>query len=134
MARYALSLPTQLKHEAEQWAAKQGVSLNQFILWAVAEKVGALGQHLDDPGFPQVTYRRGASGRPAPVLRGTAIRVQTIVVAAQRWGMEPRQIAREYGVSEDQAHAALAFYVAHGPEIDLAITEEEALEVEGVHG
>ena len=42
MARYALSLPTQLKHEAEQWAAKQGVSLNQFILWAVAEKVGAI--------------------------------------------------------------------------------------------
>ena len=30
MARYALSLPTQLKYDAEQWAAKQGVSLNQY--------------------------------------------------------------------------------------------------------
>src|SRR5688572_20349079 len=108
MARYALSLPTQLKHEAEQWAAKQGVSLNQFILWAVAEKVGALNQQLDDPTHPQITYRRGASGRPVPVLRGTAIRVQTIVVAAQRREMEARQIALEYGISEDQARAALA--------------------------
>lgn len=134
VARYALSLPTQLKREAEKWAAQQGVSLNQFILWAVAEKVGALGQQLDDPGFPQVTYRRGASGRPVPVLRGTAIRVQAIVVAARRWGMQPGQIVHEYGVSEDQVHAALAFYAAHGPEIDLAITEEEALEMEAVHG
>ena len=128
MARYPLSLPTQLKHEAEQWAAKQGVSLNQFILWAVAEKVGALSQQLDDPTFPQVTYRRGASGRPVPVLRGTAIRIQTIVVAAKQWGMEPRQIAVEYGVSEEQVHAALAFYGAHVQEIDLAIAEEERLE------
>ena len=38
MARYPLSLPTQLKQEAETLAAQQGVSLNQFILWAVAEK------------------------------------------------------------------------------------------------
>ena len=40
MARYALNLPAQLKHEAEAWATTQGISLNQFILWAVAEKVG----------------------------------------------------------------------------------------------
>jgi len=133
MARYALSLPTQLKHEAEQWAAKQGVSLNQFILWAVAEKVGALSQHLDDSTFPQVTYRRGAGGRPVPVLRGTAIRVQTIIAATRRWGMEPRQVAQEYGITEDQVHVAAAFYAAHGQEIDLALAEEEALE-EGAHG
>ena len=49
MARYPLNLPARLKHEAERWAANQGVSLNQFILWAVAEKVGALNQELDDP-------------------------------------------------------------------------------------
>jgi hypothetical protein len=81
MARYALNLPSHLKQEAEQWAARQGVSLNQFILWTVAEKVGALNQDLDDPSFPHVTYRRGASGWPVPVIRGTGIRVQTIVVA-----------------------------------------------------
>ena len=96
--------------------------------------MGALNQQLDDHTFPQVTYRRGASGRPVPVLRGTSIRVQTIVVAAKQWGMEPCQIAREYDVSEEQVHAALAFYAAHVQEIDLAIAEEETLEVEGVHG
>lgn len=133
MARYALSLPTQLKHEAEQWAAKQCVSLNQFILWAVAEKVGALSQHLDDSTFPQVTYRSGASGRPVPVLRGTAIRIQSIVAAMKQWGMEPRRIAQEYGITEDQVRVAAAFYAAHRQEIDLALAEEEALEEEA-HG
>ena len=59
MARYPLNLPVQLKKEAEQWAASQGVSLNQFIMWSVAEKVGALRQGLNDPDFPQITYRRG---------------------------------------------------------------------------
>src|SRR5712691_1142743 len=58
MARYALNLPTQLKQEAETWASQQGVSLNQFIRWAVAEKLGALKQQLDDPAFPHITYRR----------------------------------------------------------------------------
>ena len=78
MARYPLNLPTGLKQEAEEWASQQGVSLNQFILWAVSEKVGALKQQMDDPAFPHVTYRRGASGWPAPVLRGTGIRVQAL--------------------------------------------------------
>ena len=66
MARYPLSLPAQLKQEAEKWAANQGVSLNQFIMWAVAEKVGALDHSLDDPAFPRVTYRRGAAGYHCP--------------------------------------------------------------------
>ena len=56
MARYALNLPAQLKHEAEAWATTQGISLNQFILWAVAEKVRTLKQQLDDPTFPHLTY------------------------------------------------------------------------------
>ena len=89
MARYPLNLPLQLKRDAEVWAARQGVSLNQFILWAVSEKVGALNQQLDDPSFPQVTYRRGASNQPVPVLRGTGVRVETIVVASEQWEWTP---------------------------------------------
>lgn len=46
MARYPLNLPAALKAEAEHIAKEQGVSLNQFILWALAEKVGALKQRL----------------------------------------------------------------------------------------
>jgi len=129
MTRYALNLPQQLKQEAEQWADRQGVSLNQFILWAVAEKVGALNQQLDDPAFPQITYRRSVSGRPVPVLRGTGIRVSTIAVATRHWGLSPAQIAAEYGVSESLVNEALAFYAAHRQEIDAALDAEQALEL-----
>ncbi len=130
MPRYALNLPTQLKQEAERWATQQGVSLDQFILWALAEKVGSLSQQLDDPAFPHVTYRRGASGQPIPVVRGTGIRVQTIAVAARQWGLTPEQIAAEYGLSEAQVADALAFAAVHAAEIDLALAADEALATE----
>jgi uncharacterized protein (DUF433 family) len=128
MSRYALNLPTQLKQESEQWAEKQGISLNQFILWAVAEKVGALRQQLDDPAFPQITYRRGAAGRPVPVLRGTGIRVQTINIAAQEWGLSAEQIAAEYDLDKTQIREALAFYDAHRQELEIDQASEQSLE------
>ena len=130
MARYPLNLPQQLKREAEEWARRQGVSLNQFILWATAEKVGALSQQLDDPQFPGITYRRGRSDIPAAVLRGSGIRVQTIVTAVQAWRLTEAQIAEEYGLSERQVAEALAFYAAHQTEIDRQIAAEAALEVQ----
>jgi uncharacterized protein (DUF433 family) len=128
MARYPLNLPAQLKQEAEKWASNQGISLNQFIMWAVAEKIGALSQSLDDPTFPRITYRRGAAGQPTPVLRGTGVRVQTIVIAAQQWELTPTQIAAEYDLTKAQVNDALAFYQAHRAEIDAAITTEQAME------
>ena len=130
MARYPLNLPAQLKKDAEGWAEIQGVSLNQFILWAVSEKVGALGQKLDDPAFPRITYRRGASGIPTPVIRGTGVRIQTIVIATQQWRLSPQQIADEYEFDMKQVKEALAFYDVHQQEIDAAITAEEALNPE----
>ena len=128
MSRYPLNLPMQLKQEAEIWAAEQGISLNQFIMWAVAEKVAELRQNLDDPAFPQVTYRRGTSGTPTPVLRGVGVRVQTIVIAAERWQMSPEHIAAEYGLELAQVEAALRFYAAHRAEIAAALAVEETLE------
>ena len=130
MARYALNLPAQLKHEAEAWATTQGISLNQFILWAVAEKVGALKQHLDDPAFPHITYRRGASGAPVAVVRGTGLRVQTVVVAAQSWGLAPTAIAAEYDLAVAQVEEALAFAAAHRGEIAAALAAEDAQDAE----
>ena len=133
MARYALNLPAQLKQEAETWATSQGTSLNQFILWAVAEKVGALKHQLDDPAFPHVTYRRGASGSPVAVLRGTGLRVQTVVVAAQTWGLAPTAIAAEYDLTVAQVEEALAFAAAHHDELAAALAVEDAQEAEA-HG
>lgn len=127
MSRYPLNLPTSLKQEAEKWAASQGVSLNQFILWAVAEKVGSLQHELDDPSFPHITYRRTASGQVTPVLRGIGVRVRTVVVAADRWGMSPAQIAAEYDLTEMQVKEAMAFYAAHRSQIDASIEAEESV-------
>jgi uncharacterized protein (DUF433 family) len=98
----------------------------------VSEKVGALKQLLDDPAHPHVTYRRGANGTPAPTIRGTGVRVQTVAIAAHSWGMEPEQIAAEYGLTVDQVQDALNFYTAHRREIDLNIAAEEQLEA--AHG
>jgi uncharacterized protein (DUF433 family) len=133
MARYTLNLPVQLKQDAETWATEQGVSLNQFILWAVAEKVGALSHHLDDPAFPHMTYRRGTSGQPTAVVRGTGLRVQTLVVAAHTWGWSPVQIAAEYDLSVAHVQEALAFYAAHPSAIDTALDGDAAREA-GAYG
>jgi uncharacterized protein (DUF433 family) len=128
MAQYSLNLPSQLKQEAEKWAENQGVSLDEFILWAVAEKVGVLKEQLNEQTFLNITYRRGASGQLLPVVRGTNLRVQTVVIAAQQWGLSPNEIAAEYGLSEAQVNEALAFYAAHRSEIDAAIAAEQTLE------
>ena len=127
--RYAVNLPIELKKEAETFAKQQGVSLNQFILWSVAEKVSALKVGLDDPNFPGNSYRRGTSGIPVPVMRGTGIRVQTIVISNQDWNEAPAEIAIQYGLSESQANEALRFYHAHQNEIDLLIQSDSLLEM-----
>jgi uncharacterized protein (DUF433 family) len=128
MSRYPLNLPLDLKKKAELWAQKQGISLNQFIMWAVAEKIGALSQGLDDPEYPNITYRRGASGVPAPFMRGSGIRVQTIVTAKTTWEYSLAEIAENYELAESQVAEALEFYDAHRQEIDQAIAHEQALE------
>jgi uncharacterized protein (DUF433 family) len=132
MAQYSLNFPSQLKQDAEKWAEKQGVSLNEFILWAVAEKVGSLKEQLNEQTFPNIIYRRGVSGQLLPILRGTNLRVQTVVVAAHQWGLSPNEIAAEYGLSEAQVNEALAFYAAHRSEIDAAIAAEQTLEAANV--
>jgi uncharacterized protein (DUF433 family) len=127
VARYPLNLPAELQQEAARLAQQQGVSLNQFILWSVAEKVGELRRGLDDPAFPHITYRRGAAGYLTPIIRGTGIRVQTIVIAARNWGLAPREIARDYDLTEQQVKECLAFYEARPTEIDENIRAEEAI-------
>jgi uncharacterized protein (DUF433 family) len=119
----------ELKKEGEALAKQQGVSLNQFILWLVAEKVSALKAGLDDPYFPGITYRRGASGIPVPVLRGTGIHVQTIVISNREWNETPAEIASQYELSEGLVKEALRFYQAHQAEIDLLIQSKPALEI-----
>lgn len=117
MSRYALDLPAGLKREAEELAAQQGISLNQFIMWSVSEKVAALRQALDDPKYPGITCRRGASGWVTPVIRGTGIRVQTVVAGLSQ-GISPEQVTEEHETDVSRIREAQSFYVANRPEID----------------
>ena len=127
MARYALNMPVQLKRDAERIAAEQGVSLNQLILWALAEKVGTLNAVMDDPAFPGITYRRGAAGMPQAVLRGNGIRVQTIALAHTREQLSAAEIAHEYELTVAQVEEALQFYRAHSAEIDRHVDLEATI-------
>lgn len=127
MTRYALNLPVNLKQEAETLAKKQGISLNQFIMWSVSEKVVSMRNQLDDPRFPLITYVRGSvSDYALPVIRGTRIRVQTIAVDIKQ-GMTPEQIAAEYELDVKKIAEAQAFYKAHKTEIDENIQYENDL-------
>jgi uncharacterized protein (DUF433 family) len=91
--------------------------------------VSALKSGLDDPNFPGITYRRGASGIPVPVLRGTGVRVQTVVISNQEWNETPAEIVAQYKLSEGSVKEALRFYQAHQAEIDLLIQSDSTLEM-----
>jgi uncharacterized protein (DUF433 family) len=64
----------------------------------------------------------------APVIRGTGIRVETLVVAHQRWAQSAAELAQEYNISLDGVEAALAYYQAHQEEIDTLIRIESEIE------
>ena len=60
--RVSLHLPSSLKVAAEEFAAREGVSLNQFIGLAVAEKIGSWKAAAFFEG-------RGRGGEPARAVR-----------------------------------------------------------------
>lgn len=113
-------------------ATLQGIFLDRFILWVVAEKVATLNQRNDDRTFPEITYVRGASGELVPVLHGTRLRMQTVVIAAHKWGFSPNKIAAEYYLSEAQMNDVFAFYAVHCQEIDASIAAERIIEAANV--
>ncbi len=74
-AAYALKLPQSLKSAAQRLAREDGVSLNQWIVVALAEKVGAVETTADflkkramraDPSAFQSILDRVGSHQPLP--------------------------------------------------------------------
>jgi uncharacterized protein (DUF433 family) len=126
--RYPLNLPSELKKEAAVLAKQQGVSLNQFFLWSISEKVSELKTTLDDPRYPHITYRRGTSGIPTSVIRGTGIRVQTIAISHFQWNETAEALAEDYSIPTEMVQNALDFYLAHKEEIDTMIRIEREIE------
>ena len=124
--RSAVVVPAHLQSSPEFFVRHVQVALRLL-------NAGVSKHQLDDPVFPHLTYRRGARGAPVAVLRGTGLRVQTVVVAAQTWGLSPTAIAAEYDLAVAQVEEALAFAAAHRDEIDAALAAEDAQEAEA-HG
>ena len=62
-ATYPLKLPTSVKNAAAELAKLDGVSLNQFIAAAVAEKVGTIRTARD------LLHERAGSAKPRDMMK-----------------------------------------------------------------
>jgi len=119
--RYSLNLPVDLKHDAEQVAERQGVSLNQLILWSLAEKVTTLKSKIDDPNFPDITYKLDSDNQLVPIIKGKGIRVQTLMIAYYNWKESVVEISQQYDLPQKTVKQALSFYEAHKKVVDALI-------------
>ena len=119
--RYSLNLPVDLKHDAEQVAQRQGVSLNQLILWSLAEKVTTLKSKIDDPNFPDITYKLDSDNQLVPIIKGKGIRVQTLMIAYYNWKESVAEISQQYDLPQKTVKQALSFYEAHKKVVDALI-------------
>jgi uncharacterized protein (DUF433 family) len=129
--RYSLNLPVDLKQDAEQMAERQGVSLNQLILWSLAEKVTALKSKIDDPNFPDITYKLDSDNQLVPYVKGKGIRVQTLVIAFYEWKEPAAELSRQYDLPQKTVKQALSFYEAHKKVVDALIDSNS--EAEPIH-
>lgn len=75
-------------------------------------------------------YRKGASGIVTPVIRGTGIRVQTVVISHKTWGETLEKIAEDYEIPLELVKSAWAYYEAHRDEIEALIKLDADLEAE----
>ncbi len=82
----------------------------------------------DDPRFSGITYRTGQSGIPTPIIRGTEIRVQTVVVVCPRMGNSVEDFAKDHEITEGLVVEALAYYSFHRDEVDTLIQMEKIME------
>jgi uncharacterized protein (DUF433 family) len=119
--RYSLNLPIDLKQDAEQIAERQGVSLNQLILWSLAEKVTSLKSKIDDPNFPDITYKLDADNQLVPIIKGKGIRVQTLVIAFNDWKESVAEISQQYDLPQKTVKQSLSFYEVHKIVVDALI-------------
>ncbi len=129
-SRYPLNLPADLKQELMKLAKQQGISLNQFILWTMAEKAATMRASLSDPKFPNIVYRKGALGVVTPVIKGTGIRVQTVVIGHKTWGEPLERIATDYEIPLELVKSAWEYYLSHTTEIEALIKIDADLEAE----
>jgi len=67
----------------------------------------------------------GVAGGKARIA-GHRIKVQHVAICHEQLKMTPKQIAKDYGLTLAEVHAALAYYHDHREEIDKDILEDNA--------
>ena len=119
----------ELQAQVLQLPLKERWQLVQQVLGSIQQETLGSGLSLEhEQTFPQIQYRMGTSGQASASIKGTGVRVQTIVIATADWSWDVSKIADEYDLSREQVSEALRFYEAHKAEIDDAISSEAALE------
>ncbi len=93
--RVNVAVPVELKAAAQTMAAKQGVSLNRFVVMALTAKIGS-------SGAAEFFAERGKGGDPEPaiaMLKRVGVRVRHYSsIFQQRHGMQNQHIAKKVGV------------------------------------
>jgi len=112
-----LRLPTEVRRAVERLAAQQGHKPAQIGARLVEE--GIRRRH-----YPQIELRETAGGRVA-YIKGTRLAVYWIAERV-REGMNTERVAREFGISQAQVGAALAYSKAFAEEINTEIEEARA--------
>lgn len=122
-----IQIPPQLEEAVLQCANQQGISVDELIILAVTEKINYLAQ--DENSFPEIIEKINTDGDKVPVIKGTNIRVQTLVIAFHNWQLSVTDIAEQFNLTPEQVAQALNFYQIHQQSIDRAIATEQALEI-----
>lgn len=119
----------ELQEQILQLPLKDRWQLVQQLLSSIQQETLGVGFPLaDEQAFPQIQYRTGSSGQANASIKGTGIRVQTIVIAKTDWAWNISKIAQEYDLSLAQVSEALRFYEVHKEQMDGAIRAEVNLE------
>jgi len=100
----------------------------QLSWWSLVEKMSTLKIKPGDLNFPDIVYKMNIDGQPVPIIQGTGIRVQTIVIAVDEWKDTPAYVAQQYNLPEGLIKEALAFYSAHKMMVDALIQLDEDAE------
>lgn len=132
MSAYSLNLPSELREAATKVASQEGISLEQFILRAIADKLATGEELFANRNYPEIAYVRGTSGVMVPVLKGTGIRIQTLAIAKNGWNLSEQQIAEEYDLTIEKVRQALLFYSEFNEEIESAFANEQTIERDNV--
>jgi hypothetical protein len=70
-----MNLPPQLQRDIEEWANRQGVSTEQFVVQTIAEKIEALSQKMTEESTKQHSASSAVSLNQPTVYRKEGILV-----------------------------------------------------------